>query len=187
MKIQKFAVIGTSCSGKTTLVYNVVGQMRKQGYHIEGLTSTDRIYPFEKDKLDIMNEAQAYVVIQQAHLETRMLVRDDLDYILSDRSTVDFFAYQDFFMKDKKDPYYTSMEEFAFNWAKTYDKLFYLGPLPWVNDNKRPDDETRLEIDNVIKSYLPKLNNLIIVPNDVNRENFIIDAIKQTQSNALPF
>lgn len=187
MKVKKYAIIGTSCAGKTTTVYNVVGRMRKKGYHIEGLASTDRIYPFEKPKLDYMNEAQAYVVLQQAHLETRMEVRDDLEIMVTDRSTVDFFAYQEYFTKNETDPYYNAMKHFAFDWAKTYDSIFYVEPLPWVNDNKRPADDIRLAVDAVIKSYLPRIPNLIHVPNEVDREDFIIQHISEAQSLELPF
>ena len=184
-KIKKFAVIGTSCSGKTTLVYNVVGALRKQGMHIEGLTSTDRIYPFEQKKLDYMHEAQSYIVLQQSHLETRISVRDDVDAFLCDRSTVDFFAYYEYFLKDPKNIYYNVLKSFAFNWAKTYDALFYLEPLPWINDNKRPADDLRLGVDYVIQSYLPKLKNLIRIPINSKlpkkneREDFVMATIRR--------
>jgi len=179
--MKKYAIIGTSCSGKTTTVYNVVGELRKQGLHIEGIISSDRHYTFDAKKLDFMPEAQSYVILQQAFLESNLSTRDDIQILLSDRSPLDFFAYFEYCLKDDNEPYYQSMKQMVWSWAKTYDAIFYLEPLPYVSDNKRPDDEFRLGVDKIIKSYLPNLPNLINV-NNGDRINEIIRVIKEQNS-----
>lgn len=174
--MKKFAIIGTSCSGKTTLVYNVVGNLRKQGLHIEGITSSDRIYPFEQKKLDYLDSAQAYVILQQAFLELRSEVRDDIDILVADRSVLDFFAYYDYCFPDTVHPYYQALTALIPHWMKSYTEVYYVDPLPWVNDNKRPNDEFRLGVDNVLKSYIKNYPNIIYVQ-EFNREDFIIHRI----------
>ena len=61
-RIKKFAVIGTSCSGKTTTVYNVVGKLRKEGIHIEGLTSTDRMQIVIRNPCMLSQSIMYYIV-----------------------------------------------------------------------------------------------------------------------------
>lgn len=176
--MKKYAIIGTSCSGKTTTVYNVVGELRKEGYHIEGIISSDRHYTFDAKKLDYMPEAQSYVILQQAFLEANLSTRDDIEILLSDRSPLDFFAYFQYCLADIQEPYFEAMEKLAWTWAKTYDAIFYLEPLPYVSDNKRPNDEFRLGVDKVIKGYLEVLPNLIKINNE-DRINDIIRIIKE--------
>ena len=175
--MKKYAIIGTSCSGKTTLVYNITGQLRKEGYLIEGLTSTDRIYPFEQSKLDNSANAQAYVILQQIFLENRMSTRDDVKIILSDRSSIDFFAYMDYFISEKND-FFQTIKSFVFDWAKTYDKLFYVEPRPYVSDGKRPNDAFRLNVNKILLEYLPLLPNIIILKNTDNNEEIIQQIIR---------
>lgn len=177
----KIALIGTSCSGKTTTAYNVVGRLRKDGYHAEGCLSSDRNYTFPQSKLDFMHEAQSYVIMQQAFLELKMAVRDDVDICISDRSTIDFFAYYEYCINDKYSPYYIAMKELAFNWLNTYDIVFYLSPLPWVNDGKRPNDEFRLGVDSTLKLILDLNNfrNVIKIENNINSEEFIYNYVKK--------
>lgn len=172
----KFAVIGTSCSGKTTLVYNVVGKLRKEGIHIEGLTSSDRIYPFKQEKLDYLDSAQAYVIIQQAFLELRSEVRDDIEIILSDRSLLDFFAYYIYCFKDSQHPYFQGLIGLIGHWMESYEEVYYVEPLPWVDDHKRPNDEFRLGVDEVLKSLISKFPNIVYVKED-NREDFVSSRI----------
>lgn len=179
--MKKYAIIGTSCSGKTTTVYNVVGELRKEGYHIEGIISSDRHYTFDAKKLDYMPEAQSYVILQQAFLEANLSTRDDIQILLSDRSPLDFFAYFDYCLKNEEEPYYKSMKNMVWNWVKTYDAIFYLEPLPYVSDNKRPNDEFRLGVDKIIKNYLVDLPNLIKINNE-HRINDIIRIIKEQNS-----
>jgi len=176
----KIALIGTSCSGKTTTAYELVARLRKSGYHAEGNTSSDRIYPFAQEKLNVLHEAQCYVILQHAFLETRAAVRDDVDIIISDRSVLDFFAYYDYCFKDRQNTaYFKSLKLFVFEWIKTYDLIFYLPPLPWVNDNKRPSDEFRMGVDNVIKSYISELDTIIKIENSIESAEFIDNYIRK--------
>lgn len=179
----KYAVIGTSCSGKTTLVYNVVGQLRKEGYHIEGVVSGDRSYTFNPELLDTSNIAQSYVILQQAFLETKYSVRTDVNIILSDRSLIDFFAYYSYYIADK-DIYYDIMNHLAFEWCKTYDCIFYVSPLPWVDDTKRPPDSERMAVDFILQSYIGTISNIVRVP-DNNREEFVINKIKDDEKKTI--
>lgn len=174
--MKKFAIIGTSCSGKTTLVYNVVGNLRKKGLHIEGITSSDRIYPFEQGKLDYLDSAQSYVIIQQAFLELRSEVRSDIDIILSDRSLLDFFAYYEYCFPETIHPYFLSLKSLIEHWMESYEEIYYVDPLPWVDDKKRPNDEFRMNVDKILKSYISNYSNIIHVQED-DRESFISNRI----------
>lgn len=171
--MKKFGIIGTSCSGKTTAVYNIVGNLRRNGIHIEGVVSTDRIYPFEKDRLDYLDSAQCYVILQQGLLETIRETRSDLNCFLTDRTPLDFLAYYDYFIKNKNEYKFESMNNFVYSWMKTYDLLFYLPPLPWVDDSKRPPDQIRNSIDQIILQYITKLN-VLKIDKDLNPDDRIL-------------
>lgn len=177
--MKKFAVIGTSCSGKTTVVYNIVGRLRKEGYHIEGLTSTDRVYPFKQSKLDTLEQAQQYVILQQALLEVTIECRSDVTSFISDRSVIDFFAYYLYCFPNnslEKDV----IEEFCIGWANTYEKIFYVKPLPFVDDGKRPNDEFRMNVDKIIDDLTKVINQVKLIKGEPNeREEKIYKEIRK--------
>lgn len=129
-------------------MYNVVGKLKAQGYHCEGLTSSDRHHPFHRERLDWDDIAQSYIITQQIFNENRQSVRTDIDFFVSDRSAFDFFCYYEYCIKENS--YKNSIRIMVQEWIKTYNYIFVYKPLPFVDDGERPDNEFRMAVDKVI-------------------------------------
>jgi nicotinamide riboside kinase len=179
----KVGLIGTSCSGKTTMAYGLVTELRKLGYHAEGVLGSDRKYTFNSSELDINNYAQAYVILQQAFLETQCHTRDDVNVVITDRTPFDFFSYYEycFYGSDiKNETVYNAMKNFAYEWIKTYDLIFYLSPLPYVSDNKRPNDAFRQAVDLILQKNIDTLVDVPVVKIQDTEHNVRFDTVLRT-------
>jgi len=161
-------------------VYNIIGTLRKKGYHCEGITSTDRSYPFKQERLDYDDIAQTYVILQQMFSEMKQHIRDDIDFFISDRSAFDFFAYYEYCIKDNN--HKKMIKNIIKEWIKSYDYIFVYKPLPYVSDGKRPNDEFRINIDKQLMSMVEVLIKLkypieIVKGKTSERDKYVMDKI----------
>lgn len=150
-KPKKFAIIGTSCSGKTTLTYQILSELKRRGVNADGVIQQDRRLAFERWKLETEKEAQYWVILNMAKKEVEMQL-NDVEVIVSDRSVLDFYAYlETMYGRDEM------MWEFVKRWIDTYTAVYYLGPLPYENDGKRPSDEFRMKVDQKLRDLCLEL------------------------------
>lgn len=178
MKKFKIALIGSSCSGKTTLATKLVYELRKRGYLCEGVIGSDRHYTFDPKLLDTSNEAQQYVILQQAFLETEKYLRKDVDILVTDRSLIDFLAYYDYCIGRKKSSIFAAFKHLAYAWLSTYDLIFYLEPLPYRSDRLRPSNRFRREVDKVLKDLIKCSSSIQRIYGDIeSRERNILNEV----------
>lgn len=157
----KIAIIGTSCSGKTTKALEVLYELKKRGILADGLLSQDRRFCFEREKLETEKLAQYYVILEQAKKEAELMLKDDVNVLISDRSVVDFYAYLET-MYGRDDMFFN----FVKLWAKSYKVMYYLEPLSYVYDGKRPTDEFRLKVDKKLRKIIKEFSNVKVIERD---------------------
>lgn len=151
---QKFAIIGTSSAGKSTLTYELMGKLKRLGILAEGVFQQDRRLCFDREKLETEIMAQYNVIFNMVCRETEMLLRDGTDMILSDRSVLDFYAYM-----EHQYGRIDHVWQFIVEWCKTYDALYYLEPLKYHDDGSRPPEEFRDKVDSVLKRLCVELGD----------------------------
>lgn len=147
--VKKFAVIGTSCSGKTTLTYSILAHLKQMGIHCDGVLQQDRRFSFDRDQLEKYKEAQYYFICNQIMRETELTLRGHAEVIVSDRSVLDLYAYYVAMYGMNED-----LLQFVGNWCRTYIVLYYLDPLPYIDDKQRPSDKFRLQVDEILKELI---------------------------------
>lgn len=150
---QKFALIGTSSAGKSTLTYELMGKLKRLGILVEGVFQQDRRLCFDREKLETDILAQYNVVFNMVCKETELLLRDGTDMILSDRSVLDFYAYMEYQYGRKE-----SVWNFVVDWCKTYDALYYLEPLKYHDDGSRPSEDFRDRVDKYLRKLIDELH-----------------------------
>jgi predicted nucleotidyltransferase/nicotinamide riboside kinase len=149
--VKKFAVIGTSCSGKTTLVYNILSRLKMMGVSCDGVMQQDRRFAFERADLECFKEAQYYFICNQIMRETELTLRGHSEVLVSDRSPLDLYAYY-----ETTYGHSDALFNFVAEWCcKTYADMFYLPPLPYVDDKQRPSDAFRMQVDQTLKGLIP--------------------------------
>lgn len=150
--IKKFAVIGTSCSGKTTLTLSILAHLKQIGVHCDGVLQQDRRFAFDRNQLEKYKEAQYYFICNQIMRETELTLREHAPVLVSDRSVLDLYAwYEVTYGRDH------ALLAMVCRWCETYKRLYYLDPLPYVDDKQRPPDNFRLRAGHVIKDHLIRL------------------------------
>jgi hypothetical protein len=151
LNVKKIGLIGTSCSGKTTTAYALTSRIKSYGVLADCLTSQDRRFSFDRKYLE-SEEAQNWMITNLISKEIDMSLHGDIDILVTDRTPFDLMAYY-------LTQYSTSLAHGCYSyvqeWMKTYTLLYYLPPLPYHNDNKRPSDEFRLKVDKQILAMIP--------------------------------
>ena len=147
--IKKFALIGTSCSGKTTLVYSILAHLKQLSISCDGVTQQDRRFAFDRPQLEKYKEAQYYFICNQIMRETELTLRHHAPVLVSDRSVLDLYAWYEV-TYGRSDPLLSMVLE----WCKTYEQLYYLHPLPYEDDKQRPPDNFRLRAADVLERHL---------------------------------
>jgi predicted ATPase len=165
MEPRKYAIVGSSSAGKTTLVYQVAGLLKVAGVHVETIISGDRRIPFPPELLEESLDAQAFVILNQARLESERACQPGIDVILSDRSVLDFMAYtmvtvallseRNVDLLPIANVQWWALRHFVENWARTYNHLFYLPMRATYDDGeRRPPLEFATRADQLIRYEL---------------------------------
>jgi len=179
--IPKYAFIGTSSAGKTTMTYKTCGYLKEHGIRVDGILQQDRRLPFDPALLESHAEAQWWFITNMMTVENYLALQKGVDCLVSDRSVVDFYAYAETQWPTKM----LEMFQLVANWAKTYRALIYLEPLKYDNDGVRPPDEFRMRVDQTLKQLLVTLPNVMRFESRDEAMRFIaIDTKLQTFGEA---
>ncbi len=112
----KIAFIGTHGTGKTTLCYNLVGELKKQNINADMVKEVARLSPLPVNRKTSL-EAQTWILMTQVAEEIASASRHDV--VVCDRSVLDNYAYLAFACGRQK-----AIERFVDFWMKSYDVLF---------------------------------------------------------------
>lgn len=112
----KVAFIGTHGTGKTTLCYDLVGALKKQGVNADMVKEVARLSPLPVNRKTSL-DAQTWILMTQVAEEIRSASQHDV--VVCDRSVLDNYAYLSFACGRHK-----AIERFVEFWMKSYDVLF---------------------------------------------------------------
>lgn len=152
----KIAFVGTSCAGKTTAAFGLIARLKSYSVLAEGLTSQDRKFSFNPALLESEELAQNWMVANLIAKEVDAFLHPDVDVLISDRSPLDLLAYYAFQYEDSGLMH--ALKDYVFAYLSTYDALYYLPPLQYQDDGKRPSDSFRLGVDKVLLGLIEETN-----------------------------
>lgn len=112
----KIAFIGTHGTGKTTLCYDLVGALKKQGINADMVKEVARLSPLPVNRKTSL-DAQTWILMTQVAEEIRSTSQHDV--VVCDRAVLDNYAYLAFACGRQK-----PIERFVDFWMKSYDLLF---------------------------------------------------------------
>lgn len=149
---EKYAVIGTHGSGKSTFALRLAYHLKKNNKNVDTVQERVRYSPFPFNKQANINTAM-WAYHSQICRELEAVSRG-FDTIICDRAAIDCIIYA-------KNLYITSpcferIVEAAYEWMYSYDKIFFLRPdIPLVVDSVRSNDSAfRDGVDFLFKGFM---------------------------------
>jgi thymidylate kinase len=123
----KVAFIGSHGTGKTTLCYDLVGALKKQGVNADMVKEVARLSPLPVNRKTSL-DAQTWILMTQVAEEIRSASQHTL--VVCDRSVLDNYAYLMFACGKHK-----AIERFVDFWMKSYDLLFKVPVLEAASED----------------------------------------------------
>lgn len=148
---KKIGIVGNSCTGKSTVAFGIIRWLKLQKALVGYCTDAARFVTFNPEKFDTDPHARLNVLFTQLRNETEQLVRDDVDYIVMERTALDWMIYYEWTCAQVgQTGLYPGLDELMSNWMNTYDLLIFLdsASMVYVNDGFRPaSTKIRDEVD----------------------------------------
>ncbi len=157
-KIKKFALIGTSSVGKTTLLKRLEKELQKRSKKKTIFVEEAARYYFEKNKVknpfSFNNQKNIQALAKRFEQNAE---RKNPSIIICDRSVLDAVAYVRTVGKDKE---WKNLLERVKDWVETYDHFFLLDPngVSYETDKIRKEEKTLR--DKFHESFIKVLNEI---------------------------
>jgi nicotinamide riboside kinase len=148
--IYQIGFIGNSSVGKTTSAFGVITELKLARKNVGYVTDRCRFVTFEPDRFDDTPEARIHIIASQIAAESEQLVRPDINYLVTERTTLDWMLYYQWTCERLHKWANITMVDLCWSWARRYDLLFFLQTegMPYVDDGYRPKSvEQREEMD----------------------------------------
>lgn len=178
----KIAIVGTHVSGKTSLCYEVVAELKKQNLRADVAREASRLSYYLA--ADIRNfEMQLDLLTRHVSEELESLRTSDI--VICDRSVIDVWAYTQNLPREnlskKEIAYIKSMEKFIQFYIDSYDIIFRKNTFYDVQDSTDPllvgSSDFQQKILDDINRYIEDKNIEVIDIQEDNSKNQILESI----------
>lgn len=140
----KIAFTGTNCSGKTTMALEVTTRLKSEHHYLaEVVSSQDRKVNWKDDHFPVDPRAHYGMMTNLIHAEVQAELKGDADVVITDRSVLDLYAIA--LVDHPNSKMILNMRGMIDSWLETYTKIFYLPPLDYQEDGKRPPNDFRMK------------------------------------------
>ncbi|QRE00067.1 hypothetical protein [Burkholderia phage BCSR5] len=153
----KVAFTGTNSSGKTTMALETTARLKRQ-YHVlaEVVSSQDRKITWKDEHFPADPRAHFGMISNLVKAEVEAELKGDAHIVITDRSVLDLYAIACTDFPDH--PMVKGMEGYILSWLSTYDQIFYLPPLAYQEDGKRPSDDFRMKTHATLRRLMTQYN-----------------------------
>lgn len=180
--MKKIAFYGNSCTGKTSSLYGIAAYLTRQGksFRIQNMPYDNSGHvkgtkPFDSHLLESTPEARAHFIFDQLANETRLETTDDVDFLLSEMTTLDLYHFYDWVCSLKMKKPNKNIKEICKDWLYSYDTIFVMSPTAkYFQDGSR---YVGTKIRDALNPYYER-NTLDLMNNSVPIDSAIIDRHK---------
>ncbi len=139
----KVAFTGTNSSGKTTMALDVTARLKGE-HHVlaEVVSSQDRKITWKDDHFPVNPVAHYGMICNLIHAEVQATLKGDATIVVTDRSALDLYAIALYDHPDSD--LIKNLGVMVKSWCTTYTRIYYLPPLAYQEDGKRPSDTFRM-------------------------------------------
>jgi hypothetical protein len=158
----KIAFTGTNSSGKTTTTLEVTSRLKSQHHYLaECVTSQDRKVTWKDEHFPVNPQAHYGMISGLIYAEVSASLKGDADVVVVDRSILDLYSIA--LTDHPKHSLITGMRGMIEEWMSTYTKVFYLPPLDYQEDGKRPPNEFRMRTHQTLLNLIPQFPGIEVV------------------------
>jgi hypothetical protein len=152
-RINKIGFIGNACTGKTTAMFALMSHMKICKLRVGYVSDLSRSITFHPNVFDVNPAARLHILFKQMAAEQEQETRKDVDFILTERTAMDWYLYYRWTCNKVGRPTSIPLEAMVRDYFSTYDLLFYLSDkgITYVADGFRP--ATGALRDDISKSY----------------------------------
>lgn len=162
----KFAFTGTNSSGKTSMALDTTARLKFQHVLAEVVSSQDRKITWKDDHFPVDPRAHYGMICNLINAEVQAELKGDAHVVITDRSVLDLYAI---FVTDHPGHYMTKgLEQMVRAWMTSYTRVYYLPPLKYQEDGKRPSDEFRMKTHATLRMLMEKhaFTNVVEIPRE---------------------
>lgn len=136
----KIGFIGNSCTGKTTAMFHLIKVLKEKREKVGYCFSNCRFITFDPNMLDKFPEARLHVLWKQLAQETEQEVREDIEFLLTERTALDWFIYYTWTCKNTGVLPSEKLAVFIDEYMASYDLIYFMDSMSmdYVNDGFRP-------------------------------------------------
>ena len=136
----KIGFIGNSCTGKTTSAFNLIKWLKINKTRTGYCNDICRFVTFDPNLFDTDPKARLNVLFSQISNELENEVRADVDYLITERTVIDWYLYYLWTCKNTKKEPEQYIADMVSNWIESYDLFIYMDSesMYYVNDGYRP-------------------------------------------------
>jgi len=140
----KLAFTGTNCSGKTTMALEVTTRLKSEHHYLaEVVSSQDRKISWADAHFPVDPRAHYGMITNLIHAEVQAELKGDAAVVITDRSVLDLYAIA--LVDHPNSALIAALRPTVEAWVSTYTQIFYLPPLVYQADGKRPPDDFRMK------------------------------------------
>ncbi len=133
------AIVGAESGGKSTLAMMLTGRLRTRGVLAAMSQESGSVQlPFHPSFFDESSFGYVYATTNKIASEIRVATKGNVDFIVCDRSPLDFVGYCK--AKHGEDsPFYQNLKSLAVEWSQQYDHVYVIPSYPsnYVEDGFR--------------------------------------------------
>jgi nicotinamide riboside kinase len=163
----KVAFTGTNSSGKTTIALTTAGRLKESHVLAEVVSSQDRKITWKDEHFPVDPRAHFGMISNLVKAEVEAELKGDALIVVTDRSVLDLYAIA---LTDHPDhPWVTQgLWEYVKAWVQSYARIYYLPPLAYQEDGKRPPDEFRMRTHATLRRLIEahKFENVVEMPRE---------------------
>ena len=148
--MHKIGFFGNGCTGKTTSSMNMLTYLKLRKLRTGYISDLCRFITFEPNMFDTHPEARLHILFKQFEHECESVLRADVEYLIMERTVLDWFLYYKWTCKNIGKEVNPLIEKLVLDWANTYSVIFYMSSkgIDYVDDGFRPaSTKIRDEVD----------------------------------------
>lgn len=161
----KVAFTGTNSSGKTTMALTTAGRLKERHVLAEVVSSQDRKITWKDEHFPVDPRAHYGMISNLVKAEVEAELKGDALIVVTDRSVLDLYAIA---LTDHPDHPWVKdgLWQYVKAWIESYSRIYYLPPLAYQEDGKRPPDEFRMRTHATLRKIIEvhKFDNVVEIP-----------------------